>query len=88
MLFRSLNEYIGVDPDDGLAIYRIDDINYPKQAGNRPPACGVPWKMAQLGKCVRATARQAAGGVAPESASLGLEPDFCPGGADKDGHTS
>ena len=29
--------------------------------GNRPPACGVPWKMAQLGKCARATPRQAAG---------------------------
>ena len=28
------------------------------------------------------------GGVAPGSASLGLEPDFCPGGADKDGHAS
>ena len=31
---------------------------------NRPPGCGVPWKRAQLGKCVRATARQAAGGCA------------------------
>ncbi len=32
-----LNEYIGVDPDDGLAIYRIDDINYPKQADPSNP---------------------------------------------------
>ena len=32
--------------------------------------------MSQLGKCVRATARQAAGRVAPGSASLGLESDF------------
>ena len=33
--------------------------------GNRPPECGALWKMAQLGKCARATARQAAGQVAP-----------------------
>ena len=33
--------------------------------GNRPPGCGALWKMAQLGKRARATARQAAGGVAP-----------------------
>ena len=39
---------------------------------NRPPGCGVPWKIAQLGKCVRATARQAAGRVAPGSANLSL----------------
>ena len=31
--------------------------------GNRPPECGALWKMAQLGKCARATARQAAGGL-------------------------
>ena len=30
-----------------------------------PPACGALWRMAQLGKCARATPRQAAGGVAP-----------------------
>ena len=40
----------------------------PGDAGpNRPPACGALWKMAQLGKCARATPRQAAGGVAPET---------------------
>ena len=39
---------------------------------NRPPGCGVPWKIAQLGKCVRATPRQAAGRVAPGSADLSL----------------
>ena len=39
---------------------------------NPPPACGALWKVAQLGKCVRATPRQAAGGVPPGSASLGL----------------
>ena len=44
--------------------------------GNRPPVCGVPWKMVQLGKCARATARQAAGRVAPGSANLGLEFDL------------
>ena len=31
-------------------------------ARNPPPGCGALWKMAQLGKCVRATPRQAAGG--------------------------
>ena len=41
---------------------------------NPPPACGALWKVAQLGKCVRATPRQAAGGVPPGSASLGLGP--------------
>ena len=30
---------------------------------NPPPACGALWKMAQLGKCARATPRQAAGGL-------------------------
>ena len=30
--------------------------------GNRPPECGALWKMAQLGKRARATARQNAGG--------------------------
>ena len=35
--------------------------------GNPPPGCGVPWKMAQLGKCARATARQPAGRLAPSS---------------------
>ena len=39
---------------------------------NPPPACGALWRVAQLGKCVRATPRQAAGGVPPGSASLGL----------------
>ena len=29
---------------------------------NPPPACGALWRMAQLGKCARATPRQAAGG--------------------------
>ena len=33
--------------------------------GNRPPECGALWKVAQLGKRARATARQAAGWVAP-----------------------
>ena len=41
---------------------------------NPPPACGALWKMAQLGKCARATPRQAAGGVAPGPAGLGLGP--------------
>ena len=33
------------------------------------------WRVAQLGKCARATACQAAGAVAPEPAGLGLGPD-------------
>ena len=44
--------------------------------GNRPPDCGALWKMAQLGKCARATARQPAGRVAPGSAKIGLEFDL------------
>ena len=35
--------------------------------GNCPPGCGVPLKIAQLGKCVRATARQPVGRLAPSS---------------------
>ena len=54
------------------------DCAFPSRCGvrevwaNRPPGCGVPWKIAQLGKCVRATARQAAGRVAPGAANLSL----------------
>ena len=33
------------------------------------------WRVAQLGKCARATACQAAGAVAPEPVGLGLGPD-------------
>ena len=32
---------------------------------NPPPACGALWKMAQLGKCARATPPPGCGGVAP-----------------------
>ncbi len=47
----------------------------PGDAGpNRPPACGALWKMAQLGKCARATPRQAAGGLRRRPAGLGLGP--------------
>ena len=42
---------------------------------NPPPVCGALWKMAQLGKCARATPRQAAGGFVPGSAGLDLGPD-------------
>ena len=41
--------------------------------GNHPPGCGALWRMAQLGKCARATPRQAAGRVARMSADLGSE---------------
>ena len=41
--------------------------------GNPPPGCGALWRMPQLGKCARATPRQAAGRVARGSANLGLE---------------
>ena len=39
-----------------------------------PPACGALWKMAQLGKCARATPCQAAGGLRRGPAGLGLGP--------------
>ena len=38
-----------------------------------PPGCGALWRMPQLGKCARATPRQAAGRLARGSADLGLE---------------
>ena len=41
--------------------------------GNPPPGCGALWRMAQLGKCARATPRQTAGRVARGSADLGSE---------------
>ena len=41
---------------------------------NPPPACGALWKVAQLGKCARATPRQAAGGLRRGPAGLGLGP--------------
>ena len=40
-----------------------------------PPACGALWKVAQLGKCARATPRQAAGGLRRGPAGPGLGPD-------------
>ena len=43
------------------------------RSSNPPPACGALWGMAQLGKCARATPRQAAGRLARGSANLGLE---------------
>ena len=47
----------------------------PGDAGpNRPPACGALWRMPQLGKCARATPRQAAGGLRRGHAGLGLGP--------------
>ena len=41
--------------------------------GNHPPGCGALWRMAQLGKCARATPRQPAGRLARGSANLGSE---------------
>ena len=38
-----------------------------------PPGCGALWRMSQLGKCARATPRQAVGWVARGFANLGLE---------------
>ena len=38
-----------------------------------PPDCGALWRMPQLGKCARATTRQAAGRLARVSADLGSE---------------
>ena len=44
--------------------------------GNPPPGCGALWRMAQLGKCARATPRQPAGRLARGSANLGSESDL------------
>ena len=41
--------------------------------GQPPLGCGALWRMPQLGKCARATPRQAAGWVARGFAGLGLE---------------
>ena len=41
-----------------------------------PPGCGALWRMPQLGKCARATPRQAAGRVARGPADLGLASDL------------
>ena len=55
------------------------DCAFPLRCGareawsNPPPACGALWRMAQLGKCARATPRQPAGRVVPGSADLGSE---------------
>ena len=43
--------------------------------GLRTRSRHADWRVAQLGKCARATACQAAGAVAPEPAGLGLGPD-------------
>ena len=43
------------------------------RSSNPPPACGALWRMPQLGKCARATPRQAAGRVVPGPANLGSE---------------
>ena len=41
---------------------------------NPPPDCGALWKVTQLGKCARATPRQAAGGLLqdPQAPAWGL----------------
>ena len=44
--------------------------------GDPPPGCGAPWRMSQLGRCARATPRQAAGRVARGPADLGLASDL------------
>ena len=54
------------------------DCAFPLRCGarevwsNPPPACGALWRMAQLGKCARATPRQPARRLARGSANLGL----------------
>ena len=64
----------------GLRLLRRAECAFPSHhrpggtGPNRPPACGALWKVAQLGKRARATPRQAAGGVAPGFAGLGLGP--------------
>ena len=61
----------------GVAECAFRSRRRPRGAGrNPPPACGALWRMPQLGKRARATPRQAAGGVAPGFANLGLESDL------------
>ena len=48
---------------------------------NPPPACGALWKVAQLGKCVRATPRQAAGGGFRQGPQASAWPDASRKGA-------
>ena len=56
-----------------LRLPRRADCAFPSRRGarevwdNPPPGCGALWEVAQLGKCVQATPRQAAGGVVPET---------------------
>ena len=42
---------------------------------NPPPACGALWRVAQLGKCARATPRQAAGGLRRGLQASAVGPD-------------
>ena len=53
------------------------DVAVPGRCGaTPPPGCGALWRMPQLGKCARATPRQAAGRVARGPADLGSESDL------------
>ena len=50
------------------------DVAVPGRCGaTPPPGCGALWRMAQLGRCARATPRQPAGRVARGPADLGSE---------------
>ena len=50
-----------VTPTSQNALFRYVTAREARGA-TPPPACGALWKVAQLGKCARATPRQAAGG--------------------------
>ena len=62
-----------------LTVREIAEYAFPSRCGargvwgNPPPGCGALWRMAQLGKCARATPRQPAGRVARGPADLGSE---------------
>ena len=61
----------------GMQTAPFRDVATPGRCGaTPPPGCGALWKLAQLDKCARETARQAAGRVASGPADLGLESDL------------
>ena len=62
-----------VTPTSQNALFRYVTAREARGA-TPPPACGALWKVAQLGKCARATPRQAAGGLCqnPQASAWGL----------------
>ena len=58
---------------DGVGAAEEGRTYEPTAGRNPPPACGALWRVAQLGKCARATPRQAAGGLrqGPQASAWG-----------------